>query len=421
MHNDSLVTACEIVHKQSPSFVEVSPMVTVEAPAPETTEVPRRTLPVVHEPGPMPSFLENRITRGGLGDILDAVYQGNRLTPQQGLRLYEHRDLQAVGALANFVRERHNGQIAWFNRNLHMNYTNICNKQCLFCAFDRLPGEEGGYVVDREEAMRRFTKFDAYKPTEVHMVGGVNPRLPFQYYLDLLRDVKDIRPDIHIKAFTMVEMAQLFKISKMSPEETIAALREAGLGSCPGGGCEVLSDRVHKEIFRLKLRPQQWLDMQRMIHRSGLKSNATMLYGHIETYEERVGHFVKLRELQDETGGFNTFIPLAFHPRNTELSHLPETTGFEDLKNIAVARLMLDNFPHIKAFWIMISTQMAQVSLWYGGDDMDGTVLDERIVHEAGASTPIGVTLQELVKLIKEAGRIPVERDTVYNELSRDF
>jgi aminodeoxyfutalosine synthase len=388
---------------------------------PSGEKFPRRLLARHLEPGPLPGYVEDRVRRAGFADVMEAVYAGERLSPEQGVRLYESRDFHAVGALANFVRERHNGNLAWFNRNLHMNYTNICNKQCLFCAFDRLPGEEGGYVVDREEAIRRFTKFAEFNPTEVHMVGGVNPRLPFDYYLTLLRDVKEIRPDIHIKAFTMVEMAQLFKISKMSVQETLAALKEAGLGSCPGGGCEVLSDRVHREIFRLKLKPQQWLDMQREVHLAGLKSNATMLYGHIETYAERVEHFVKLRELQDETGGFNTFIPLAFHPRNTEMSHLPETTGFEDLKNIAVARLMLDNFPHIKAFWIMISTRMAQTSLWFGGDDMDGTVLDERIVHEAGATTPVGVTLQDLVSLIKEAGREPVERDTVYNVLNTEF
>jgi aminodeoxyfutalosine synthase len=250
------------------------------------------------------------------------------------------------------------------------------------------------------------------------MVAGIHPRLPFSYYTDLLRLVKSIRPDIHIKAFTMIELAQMVRLSKLSVEDTIETLKEAGLGSCPGGGCEVLSDRVHKELFRLKQSPQQWLDMQRAVHKAGLKSNATMLYGHIETKAERVIHFMRLRELQDETGGFQTFIPLAFHPDNTEISHLLPTTGFDDLKNIAVARLMLDNFPHIKAFWIMISPRLAQVSLNYGCDDMDGTVLEEKITHEAGAITPQGLTLDYLVHLIKEAGRVPVERDTLYRPLA---
>jgi aminodeoxyfutalosine synthase len=335
------------------------------------------------------------------------------------MRLFREPNLNLVGALANIVRERKNGNVAYFNRNLHINYTNICNKMCLFCAFDRLPGEEGGYTMHEPEIRERFKRWENAKITEVHMVAGINPKLPFSYYTDLLRTVKRIRPDIHIKAFTMIELAQIAKLAKMSAEETILALKEAGLDSCPGGGCEVLSDRVHKELFRLKLGPQQWLDMQRTVHKCGLRSNATMLYGHIETLEERVEHFLKLRELQDETGGFQTFIPLAFHPDNTELSHLPPTTGFDDLRMVSIARLMLDNFPHIKAFWIDISPKLAQVSLSYGADDMDGTVLEEKITHEAGGLTPQGLTLEELLALIREAGREPVERDTLYNVINR--
>lgn len=367
----------------------------------------------------LPKFIEDQIHRSGLSDIYERVLRGERLSREQGLRLYESKDLSSVGAMANIVRERLNGNVAYFNRNLHINYTNICNKQCLFCAFDRLPGEEGGYTMYEPEIAERFKRWEGVKISEVHMVAGINPKLPFQYYLDLLRTVKKIRPDIHIKAFTMIELAQMVRLSRLSPEETVAQLKEAGLDSCPGGGCEVLSDRVHKELFRLKQSPQQWLDMQRVVHKAGLRSNATLLYGHIETYEERVDHFIKLRELQDETGGFQTFIPLAFHPDNTEMSHLNPTTGFDDLKNIAVARLMLDNFQHIKAFWIMISPTLAQVSLSYGCDDMDGTVLEEKITHEAGALTPQGLTLDYLVHLIKEAGREPVERDTLYNVIAR--
>lgn len=367
----------------------------------------------------LPSFMEDQLQRAGLDRIYEKVLEGERLGYEDGMALYESRELNLVGALANIVRERKNGHIAYFNRNLHINYTNICNKQCLFCAFDRLPGEEGGYVMYEADIQERFDRWKGIPISEVHMVAGIHPRLPFEYYTDLLRTVKRIRPDIHIKAFTMIELAQMSRISKLPLEETIIALKEAGLDSCPGGGCEVLSDRVHKELFRLKLKPEQWLETQRIVHKCGLRSNATLLYGHIETLQERVEHFMKLREVQDETGGFQTFIPLAFHPDNTELSDLPPTTGFDDLKNIAVARLMLDNFPHIKGYWTMISPRLAQVSLDYGSDDMDGTILEEKITHEAGGLTPQGLSLEYLVGLIREAGRIPVERDTLYNELAR--
>jgi aminodeoxyfutalosine synthase len=368
---------------------------------------------------PLPSFVEDQLSRSGLSSIYDKVLAGDRLSFEDGVTLYKSHDLISIGAMANLVRERKNGNVAYFNRNLHINYTNICNKLCLFCAFDRLPGEEGGYTMYENDIRERFERWEGVRISEVHMVAGINPKLPFSYYTDLLKTVKAIRPDIHIKAFTMIELAQMVKLSGMSVEDTIQALKEAGLDSCPGGGCEVLSDRVHKELFRLKLGPKQWLDMQRNVHRCGLRSNATMLYGHIETMEERSQHFVQLRELQDETGGFQTFIPLAFHPDNTEISHLPPTTGVDDLKNVAVARLMLDNFQHIKAFWIMISPKLAQVSLSFGADDMDGTVLEEKITHEAGALTPQGLTLDELVRMIREAGREPVERDTLYNVLER--
>lgn len=369
--------------------------------------------------GELPSFMESQLSRAGLSSIYNKVAVGKRLSFEDGVKLYETRDLLSVGALANIVRERKNGNVAYFNRNLHINYTNICNKLCLFCAFDRLPGQEGGYTMYEKEIEDRFAQWQGIDISEVHMVAGINPKLPFSYYTDLLRTVKRIRPHIHIKAFTMIELAQMLKLSGLGVEGTIEALKEAGLDSCPGGGCEVLSDRVHKELFHLKLGPKQWLDMQRAVHKAGLRSNATMLYGHIETTQERVNHFIQLRELQDETGGFQTFIPLAFHPDNTEMAHLPPTTGFDDLKNIAVARLMLDNFQHIKAFWIMISPKLAQVSLSFGCDDMDGTVLEEKITHEAGALTPQGLTLDELVRMIKEAGRDPVERDTLYNVLAR--
>lgn len=365
----------------------------------------------------LPRFVEEHVARAGLGAIYQKVTRGERLDFDDGLTLYRSRDLLAVGAMANLVRERKNGNVAYFNRNLHINYTNVCNKKCVFCAFHRLPGESGGYTMSGRDIEKRLRQWEGVQISEVHMVAGVNPDLLFDDYLGLLRTVHRVRPDLHIKAFTMVEIAQMIKLSGLGAEGTIMALKEAGLGSCPGGGCEILSERVHRELFPRKIGPTEWLDLQRTVHKCGLRSNATMLYGHIETTEERVEHLMRLRELQDDTGGFQTFIPLAFHPDNTGLSDCPPTTGFDDLKNIAVARLMLDNFPHIKAFWIMITPKQAQVSLSFGADDMDGTVLEEKISHEAGARTPLGLTLDEMVRLIREAGRVPVERDTLYNPL----
>ncbi|MCX7717344.1 MAG: aminofutalosine synthase MqnE [Candidatus Sumerlaeaceae bacterium] len=367
----------------------------------------------------LPAYWEARLHRLGLGQIYDKVCSGVRLSAEDGVRLYACHDQNALGALANLVREQKNGNDAYFNRNLRIDYTNICNKQCTFCAFDRLPGEAGGYVLTPEDIEARVRQWDHVRLTEVHMVGGINPRLPFGYYLDILRAIKRVRPNIHVKAFTMVEIAQMIRISKLGPEATVAALREAGLDSCPGGGAEVLNERVHKELFRLKIGPDEWLSLQRLVHRCGLRSTATMLYGHIETPAERIEHMVRLRELQDETGGFQAFIPLAFHPANTELSHLPGTTGLEDLRNISVSRLMLDNFDHIKAYWIMLSPPVSQISLWHGADDIDGTVLEETIVHEAGATTPTALTVEALIGLIRETGRTPVERDTLYRPLQK--
>jgi len=361
--------------------------------------------------------LQARYTRAGLADIFDKVQAGERLSGADGLRLYETPDLQAVGALANIVRERKSGNFAYFNRNLRIDYTNVCNKQCLFCAFDRLPGEPGGYVLQREDIHARLHQYDDVHVTEVHIIGGIHPRLPFSYYIDLLGWVREVRPDIHIKAFTMVEIAQMIKISGLGPEGTVRALMDAGLQSCPGGGAEVLNERVHRELFRIKIGPAQWLELQKMVHQCGLRSTATMLYGHIETAAERIEHIEKLRALQDETGGFQTFIPLAFHPANTELSHLPAPSAFDDLRNIAVGRLMLDNFDHVKAYWIMMSAPISQIALAYGADDVDGTTLEETVFHEAGAVTPTGMTVESIVRMLREAGRTPVERDTLYQHL----
>jgi aminodeoxyfutalosine synthase len=364
--------------------------------------------------GEIPRWLLTRAEFAGIPEVAEKVAAGERLSFEDGVRLFECPDLPLLGFLAEIVRRKKVGNYAFFNRNLRIDYTNICNKKCLFCAFDRLPGEPGGYVLDPQEIHAKVVEHLATGITEVHMVGGINPKLPFQYYLDALCAIKAANPQIHVKAFTAVEIAQIIRISKLSPEETLQALREAGLDSCPGGGAEVLSDRVHDELYPIKIGPKQWLDIQRLIHKSGLRSTATMLYGHIETRQERVEHMVLLRELQDETGGFLAFVPLAFHPGNTELSYLPGPTGAEDLRTIAVSRLMLDNFDHIKAYWVMLTPKVAQTSLAFGADDLDGTVINETIVHEAGAKTPLGLTVEELVRLIREAGRVPAERDSLY-------
>ena len=364
-------------------------------------------------------MLREAIEASGLADICDKVETGARLSREDGLRLYASSDLNTLGHMANLVRERLNGAKAYFVHNQHINYTSICNKGCKFCAFYVLPNQEGAYTLSIDQVKQRVREWLREPVSEIHMVAGINPRLPYGYYLDILRAVKEIRPGVRIKAFTMIELAEIQRVAKKPIEEVLDDLKKAGLDSVPGGGVEVLSDRVHAEIFHLKLTPAGWLEMARKVHKAGLKSNATLLYGHIETEGEKIDHFLQLRELQDETNGFLAFIPLAFHPDNTEMDQLPSTTGFGDLREIAIARLMLDNFPHIKSFWIMISPPMSQVSLWYGADDVDGTILREEITHAAGATTPQALTHAGLVEMIQEAGRVPVERDPLYREIAR--
>ena len=312
------------------------------------------------------------------------------------------------------------GDLAYFNVNQHINYTNVCNKLCRFCAFQRLPGQEGAYVMTPEEVAEKIRACRDEPVTEVHMVAGVYPRLPYTYYLDILRAVKAERPEIHVKAFTMIELMQIARRAKRPLRNVLPELIEAGLGSCPGGGAEIFADRVHAEGYHLKNTGEEWLETARTVHEAGLRSNCTMLHGHIETVEERVDHLDRLRRLQDDTGGLQTYIPLSFHPENTEWSHLPGPTALDELREIAVGRLMLDNVPHIKAYWIMLTIPIAQVALSYGADDVDGTVVEEKIYHEAGATTPQEVARAELVQWIRDAGRVPVERDTIYNELGRE-
>ncbi|HEY3176582.1 MAG TPA: aminofutalosine synthase MqnE [Candidatus Polarisedimenticolia bacterium] len=363
--------------------------------------------------------MQAAISRAGLEGVHRKVLEGHRLSGDDGLALYACPDINVLGHLANIVRERRNGNVCYYVRNQHINYTNVCNKDCKFCAFYVRMNDPAGYTLSPEDVRRRVEEQIQEPITEIHMVAGINPRLPYEYYLDIIRAVKSVRPDVMVKAYTMIEIAEIVRVAKKPLPRVWEELKEAGLGSLPGGGAEVLSERVHAELFHLKQTPAEWLEMSRSAHRAGLRSNATMLYGHIETHAERVDHLLRLRELQDETGGFLTFIPLAFHPENTELADLPQTTGLDDLKQIAVARLMLDNFDHIKSFWIMVSPQISQVSLWYGADDMDGTIIREEITHAAGARTPQGLTRTRLVDLIHEAGRLPVERDPLYRPVAR--
>ena len=364
-----------------------------------------------------PTTLAQRAEAAGLGSVAERVFAGERLSQEDGLALYQAPDLHLVGALANHIRERLHGDRAYFNINQHINYTNICNKLCRFCAFQRLPRQEGAYVMTPEVIAGKITEQLSEPVTEVHMVAGIHPKLGYDYYLDILRAVKEARPEIHCKAFTMIELMQIAARARKPLKDVLPELIEAGLGSCPGGGAEVFADRVHREGYHLKNTGDEWIEMARTVHEAGLKSNATMLHGHIETVEERVDHLDRLRLLQDETGGLQCYIPLSFHPENSEWSHLPGPTGLEELREIALGRLMLDNVPHIKAYWIMLGIPMAQLALSYGANDVDGTVLEERIYHEAGATTPQAVERFELLRWIRDAGRIPVERDTLYNVL----
>ncbi|MDP6954622.1 MAG: aminofutalosine synthase MqnE [Planctomycetota bacterium] len=355
---------------------------------------------------------------GELADLADKVQAGQRLTVEDGLRLYRTPDLYALAALANFVRERLHGDRTYFNVNQHINYTNICNKFCRFCAFQRRPKQEGAYWMTPEEIAERITHHLAEPVTEIHMVAGIYPKLGFDYYLDILRAVKSVRPEVHIKAFTMVELDQIARLAKRPLEDVLPELMAAGLDSVPGGGAEVFSERVRQLTYPQKMSGQRWLEVARTVHAAGLRSNCTMLYGHIETLEERLEHMDLLRCLQDESGGFQAYIPLSFHPDGSEMAEVPGPTALEELREMAVSRLMLDNIPHIKAYWIMLDIPIAQLALSFGADDVDGTVVEEKIYHDAGATTPQSVKRAELVRWIEDAGRLPVERDTLYNELT---
>ncbi|MEO6437281.1 MAG: aminofutalosine synthase MqnE [Tepidisphaeraceae bacterium] len=389
--------------------------------------------------------------------IREKILAGKILSHTDGVALYASRDLHGIGRLANFVREKLHGDQTYYNRNRHINYTNVCALSCKFCSFYRKRGEEGAYEMPVEQVVATAVKARESGASEVHIVGGLHPWLKFDYYTDMLRGIRSAAPDLHIKAFTAIEIVHFSRVARMSIEEVLSALSDAGLGSLPGGGAEIFDDRVHDEVFKGKVRADRWFDVHRTAHRLGIYSNATMLYGHVEDVPERVNHFIALRELQAESlegsgfrvqgsGGnaasfsslnpeprtpnpssacFNCVIPLSFIPENSELGALPGPTGLTDLKTLAIARLMLDNIAHIKAFWIMQGIGLSQVALDFGCDDLDGTVVWYDITKRGeGGKGGGGTTHQELHeadlrRLIREAGRTPVERDTLYRPIRR--
>ncbi len=351
--------------------------------------------------------------------ILDKVRCQQRLSYEDGLALYRSPDLLATGYMANLVRERLHGNTTFFNVNRHINPTDVCVASCKLCAFGKKVRDPKAYTMSLEDVWARAAHGVSEAVTEFHIVGGLHPELTVDWYCEMLRGLKQRFPQVHLKAFTMVEIAYFSKRFKIPVEEVLRRFKDAGMDSMPGGGAEIFSERVRRIICDHKIDGGEWLEIARLAHKMGVKSNCTMLYGHIENEEDRVDHLVKLREVQDDTGGFVTFIPLAFHPDNTPLEHVPKTTGFADLKNIAVARLMLDNIPHIKAYWVMMTPKIAQVAQRFGADDIDGTVVEEKIYHDAGADTSQGLRRGELLRLIRAAGREPVERDTAYNRVER--
>ncbi len=357
-----------------------------------------------------------RIQAAGLADIDDKLQAGERLSLADGVRLFDCPDLLAVGSLANREREKRHGARTYFNYNLRLEPTNVCVASCLFCSFARLkPGDPGSYTMSLEEVFDKLRQRADQPLTEVHVVNGLHPDLPFDYYVDMLRGLKEIRPGIHLKCFTAVEIAFFSDLYKMTDAEVLERLRDAGLDSLPGGGAEIFAERVRKKIAHDKADADRYLSIHRIAHQMGMRSNVTMLYGHIETHAERVDHMLRSRALQDETGGFQAFIPLAFHPDNNQMRKLPAPSAADTLRVHAVARLMLDNIPHVKAFWIATGVEVAQTALWFGVDDLDGTVQEEKIYHMAGARTPESMTTREIERLVTAAGREPVERDTFYN------
>ncbi|MCB2154256.1 aminofutalosine synthase MqnE [bacterium] len=366
-----------------------------------------------------------------LNKIADKVMAGERLSYDDGLVLYGTHDLPGLGALANWSRESRHGDKTFYNINLHINPTNSCFASCIFCAFGRKPFDENAYILKPEEIVERARAQMPEGCNEIHLVGGIDPRLKVDYYCDYIRALKSAFPHVHIKTLTPVEVEFMARRGKISIAEAIERLREAGMDSMPGGGAEIFDSEIREQICEHKCDAAQWFETHREMHKRGMRTNCTMLIGHLEEARHRVDHLIRLRTHQDEwvsydedgnqKTGFQCFIPLSFHPANTRLSHLPGPTGFDELRNMAASRLMLDNIPHIKAYWIMLGIKQAQVAQWFGADDIDGTVMHEEIYHDAGARTPQGMTVSEIQRIVRDCGRVPVQRDSLYNEIEAQY
>ncbi|WP_029915256.1 aminofutalosine synthase MqnE [Pelobacter seleniigenes] len=347
----------------------------------------------------------------------EKIAAGQRITDAEALALFESPDLLAIGELAAAANHRKNGDRVYFNVNRHINYSNLCVNQCIFCAFSKEEGEAGGYTLALEQIQEKAAEAVAAGATEIHSVGGLHPTLPFSFYLEMLGAIKEVSAELHIKAFTAVEIDYFARITGKSVPEVVAELKAAGLGSMPGGGAEILGQAVRDKICPEKISGQRWLEVTELAHQGGLRSNASMLFGHLEEFADRVEHMRLIRELQDRTGGFQAFIPLAFQPDNTRVPGAKGVGGVDALKTLAISRIYLDNFRHIKGYWVMLGLKIAQTALCFGVNDLDGTVIEEKIGHDAGADSPQVVAREGIIELIRKAGKIAVERDTLYNEI----
>ena len=351
--------------------------------------------------------------------IEEKALSGGRLTRGDALRLFETEDIFSLGSIAARAAGKKSGRKAYFIKNRHINPTNVCVNRCRFCAYSRSKGQDGAFELTTEEIIRKLrVRSSGDRFSEVHIVGGLHPEWPFEYYLEMVSSIKSHYPELHIKAFTAVEIDYMSRISGLGLSETLRRLKESGLGSMPGGGAEIFDPEIRNKLCPEKISGARWLRVMETAHRLGIRTNATMLYGHIEDYRHRVDHLIKLRDLQDRTGGFQAFIPLAYHPRNTKIKG-KYTSGIDDLKVIAVSRLVLDNFSHVKAYWIMLGEKVSQLALKFGADDIDGTIIEEKITHSAGALTGEAMTAAQLAHMITKAGKIPVERDSFYKRVQK--
>ena len=353
-----------------------------------------------------------------LSNIIQKIQHQERITPEEGVYLFENASLAELGAMANFIRERKHGDATYFNRNFHIEPTNICVFSCKFCSYSKLYAHrEEGWELTIDQMLEKVKAYDGKPITEVHIVGGVHPKMDIYFFEELIKKIKAHRPDLHIKGFTAVELDYMFRKAKLSRLEGMTLLHNAGLDSLPGGGAEIFDQKVREQICADKVDAEGWLDIHATAHQIGMHSNATMLYGHVENYSHRIDHMDRLRKLQDQTKGFNTFIPLKFRNHDNELSHIPEVSGIEDMKTYAVSRIFMDNFPHIKAYWPMLGREQAQLTLSFGVNDLDGTIDDSTKIYSMAGSEEQNPSLstEELINLIKQVGRKPVERDTLYN------